>query len=90
MAELHEECGVFGMWLPAQGDVADKAYYALYALQHRGQEGCGIAVNRDGAITTHKGLGLVHDVFDQRSLKGSDKVRWRWPTPATVRRVAGN
>lgn len=69
MAELHEECGVFGMWLPAQGDVADKAYYALYALQHRGQEGCGIAVNRDGAITTHKGLGLVHDVFDQRSLE---------------------
>jgi len=68
MDELHEECGLFGIWLPECGNVALQSYHALYALQHRGQEGCGIAVNKDGEITVHKGLGLVRDVFDQRAL----------------------
>ena len=61
---LHEECGVFGIYDRAGGDdVAAAAYSALYALQHRGQESCGIAVNDDGVITGHRDLGLVNEVF---------------------------
>ena len=60
---LHEECGVFGIFSPATTDVASLAYYGLYALQHRGQEGCGIAVNDDGLFTAYKDVGLVCDVF---------------------------
>lgn len=63
MKHIHEECGVFGIWSPTEYDVASEAYMALYALQHRGQESCGIAVNRDGVITAHKDVGLVPDVF---------------------------
>ena len=65
----HEECGVFGIWMPSTADVASSAYYALYALQHRGQESCGIAVNDDGVITSHKDVGLVPDVFDRERLE---------------------
>ena len=46
--DLHEECGVFGVISPERADVADMAYYGLYALQHRGQESCGIVINDDG------------------------------------------
>ena len=60
---LHEECGVFGVRLPERGDVASLAYYALYSLQHRGQESCGIAVNDDGVIRAYRDVGLVGDVF---------------------------
>ncbi|MFR7838493.1 MAG: amidophosphoribosyltransferase, partial [Faecalibacterium sp.] len=61
---LHEECGVFGIYDRAgTEDVAAAAYSALYALQHRGQESCGIAVNEDGVITGHRDLGLVNEVF---------------------------
>ncbi len=60
---LHEECGVFGVRLPEQGDVASLAYYALYSLQHRGQESAGIAVNDDGVIRAYRDVGLVGDVF---------------------------
>ena len=60
---IHEECGVFGICSPMTTDVAVSAYYALYALQHRGQESCGIAVNADGVIKSHKDLGLVPEVF---------------------------
>ena len=60
---IHEECGVFGVYSQRQEDVASLAYYGLYALQHRGQEGCGIVVNDDGVFTGHKGLGLVSEVF---------------------------
>ncbi|MBP0963598.1 MAG: amidophosphoribosyltransferase [Oscillospiraceae bacterium] len=63
MKHIHEECGVFGIWSPTEYDVASEAYMALYALQHRGQESCGIAVNNDGDITAHKDVGLVPDVF---------------------------
>jgi len=63
---LHEECGVFGIYDPdGKEDVAHAAYTALYALQHRGQEACGIAVNDDGLITAHKDVGLVPDVFNK-------------------------
>ena len=61
---LHEECGVFGIYDRAgTEDVAAAAYSALYALQHRGQESCGIAVNDDGVINGHRDLGLVNEVF---------------------------
>ncbi len=61
---MHEECGVFGIYDKAgKDDVAAAAYSALYALQHRGQESCGIAVNVDGVIDGHRGLGLVNEVF---------------------------
>lgn len=67
---LHEECGVFGIHeANANANVAASTYFALYALQHRGQESCGIAVNDDGVITCHKNVGLVPDVFDRETLE---------------------
>ncbi|MBQ6173145.1 MAG: amidophosphoribosyltransferase [Clostridia bacterium] len=61
--KLHEECGVFGIYRREGVGVVDETYHALYALQHRGQESCGMAVNVDGVITCHKDIGLVTDVF---------------------------
>ncbi len=58
-----EECGVFGIYDKSGKDCARTIYYALYALQHRGQESCGMAVNDDNHIFCHKDLGLVPDVF---------------------------
>ena len=60
---LHEECGVFGVISPQAADVAGMAYYGLYALQHRGQESCGMVINDDGVFFSHKDLGLVSEVF---------------------------
>ena len=60
---IHEECGVFGVFSPEPRDVAGLCYYGLYALQHRGQESCGIVVNDDGLFASHKDLGLVGQVF---------------------------
>ncbi len=65
---IHEECGVFGVFAPQSTDVAGLTYYGLYALQHRGQEACGIVVNDDGLFYSHKDLGLVGDVFDSNHL----------------------
>lgn len=68
-SKLHEECGVFGIFRRNGDSVVPETYRALYALQHRGQESCGIAVNRDGVITCHKDLGLVNDVFTRDTLE---------------------
>ncbi|MDY3030519.1 MAG: amidophosphoribosyltransferase [Clostridia bacterium] len=65
---LGEECGVFAIYDP-KGDCARTTYYGLYALQHRGQESCGIAVNNNRDITYHKDMGLVNDVFDESVLQ---------------------
>jgi amidophosphoribosyltransferase len=65
MDKLHEECGIFGIYDREGLDAAREAYIALYALQHRGQESAGIAVNDAGVILAHKDLGLVHDVFNE-------------------------
>ena len=65
---IHEECGVFGVISPQVTDVARLAYYGLYALQHRGQESCGIVVNDDGLFASHKDLGLVSEVFHAEAL----------------------
>ncbi|MCF0131110.1 MAG: amidophosphoribosyltransferase [Pseudobutyrivibrio sp.] len=62
---IHEECGVFGAYNAKCQDVASMAYYGLYALQHRGQESCGIVVNEDGVFTSYKDLGLVSEVFER-------------------------
>ena len=66
--KLGEECGVFAIYDPA-GDVAHSTYYALYALQHRGQESCGIAVNNNRDISQYKDMGLVNDVFSEEILE---------------------
>ena len=65
---LHEECGVFGIWSPERDSVAASAYYALQALQHRGQESAGIALSDDGVFRLKKGDGLVSEVFDKGTL----------------------
>ena len=61
--DIHEECGVFGVIADKPFNVAGVCYYGLYALQHRGQESCGIVVNDDGLFVSHKDLGLVSEVF---------------------------
>jgi amidophosphoribosyltransferase len=67
-SEIHEECGVFGIYDLDGLDAARETYLALYALQHRGQESCGIAVNDDGVIFSHKDLGLIPEVFNEMVL----------------------
>lgn len=69
MSKIHEECGVFGVFSTQTRDVASTAYYGLFALQHRGQESCGIAVNDDGLFASHKDVGLVEEVFTTRALQ---------------------
>ena len=66
---IHEECGVFGVIRPEPADVGRIVYYGLYALQHRGQESCGIVVNDDGVFASHKDLGLVGEVFSHDVLE---------------------
>ena len=69
LMSIHEECGVFGVYSPKPENLASLVYYGLYALQHRGQEGCGIAVNDDGVFTSRKGLGLISEVFTRSELQ---------------------
>ena len=74
--ELHEECGVFGVF--GVPDAASLSYYGLHALQHRGQEGAGIvAVDEGGIFRRIKGSGLVTEVFDEAklaTLKGNTAI----------------
>ena len=65
---VHEECGVFGVFSDLPTDAAHLCYYGLYALQHRGQESCGIVVNDDGVFVSHKDTGLVSEVFSEKTL----------------------
>lgn len=70
--ELHEECGVFGAYDMDGNDVAASIYYGLFALQHRGQESCGISVSETngprGHVKACKGMGLVNEVFTPESI----------------------
>lgn len=66
--ELHEECGVFGVYSQENRNVAYTVYYGLYALQHRGQESAGIAVAFADKISYYKGMGLVPDIFSNGKL----------------------
>jgi amidophosphoribosyltransferase len=97
-----DECGVFGIYAP-EHDVARMAYFALYALQHRGQESAGIAAaDRGGYIITQRALGLVNQVFkehDLRALAGDlaiGHVRYsttgsnEWENSQPVHRSAGS
>ena len=61
-------CGVFGIYTREERDISKIIYYGLYALQHRGQESAGIAVNNNGYIDYHKDLGLAHEIFDDKIL----------------------
>ncbi len=64
-----EECGVFGIYgEPEVTRITDCVYHGLYSLQHRGQEGAGIAVNDSGEIRVHKDTGLVNEVFTRKTL----------------------
>ncbi len=63
----HEECGVFGIFAPGR-DVARTTFFALYALQHRGQEAAGIATCDGRMLHMHKGMGLVSQVFNEENL----------------------
>ena len=65
---IHEECGVFGVMGTKKENAAGIVYYGLYALQHRGQESCGIVVNADGVFSSYKDLGLVSEVFSKETL----------------------
>ena len=69
--QIREACGVFGVYAPGQ-PVANLSYLGLYALQHRGQESAGIAVSDGDTITAVKDMGLVSQVFDERSLASLD------------------
>lgn len=68
MSEIREECGVFGIFSPRTTNVAQSVYYGLFALQHRGQESCGIVVNDDGVFQSYKDVGLVETVFTPSAL----------------------
>ena len=65
---IHEECGVFGITGNLNAGIARDVYHGLYALQHRGQESCGIVVNDDGVFAVCKALGLVGEVFSEAEL----------------------
>ena len=66
--KLHDECGVFGIFDRNNLTLSPLVYYGLFALQHRGQESCGIAINDDGIIHCHKAMGLVSEVFKPETL----------------------
>lgn len=102
--KLSEECGVFAIYDP-KGDVARSTYYGLYALQHRGQESCGIAVCKDREISHYKQMGLVSEAFNDDIINSLDGImaigHVRYPSgkerkiienaqPLVVRYVKGN
>ncbi|NLJ96491.1 MAG: amidophosphoribosyltransferase [Clostridiales bacterium] len=72
-SELHEECGVFGAYDLEGNDVVSTIYYGLFALQHRGQESCGMAVSDTngpkGEVMSCKGMGLVSEVCTEENLE---------------------
>jgi len=75
--KLKEECGVFGIFDKNGFNTAEMTYYGLYALQHRGQESAGIAVNDKGRIIYHKQMGMVPEIFDDvilNHLKGQAAI----------------
>lgn len=64
--KFHDECGVFGIF--GHPEASRMAYLGLYALQHRGQESCGVVSSQDGVLHSERAMGLVSDVFDQARL----------------------
>ncbi len=105
--KLHEECGVLGIYdkKGELSDIVNSTYYGLYALQHRGQESCGMAINDNGIITKYRDLGLVNEVFTKEVMahlpKGQMSVgHCRYATtgiqtranaqPLVIRHIKGN
>jgi len=68
MHEVHEGCGIFGVYSTKLENVALLTYYGLYALQHRGQESCGIAVSSGDEFHLHKDVGLVQEVLTEKAI----------------------
>ena len=66
--KMEEECGVFGVYCKENKEVSQMCYYAMYALQHRGQESAGITVSNGGQLYSYKGMGLTADVFTEEIL----------------------
>ncbi len=66
--KMEEECGVFGIYCKENKEVSQMCYYAMYALQHRGQESAGITVSNGGQLYSYKGMGLTADVFTEETL----------------------
>lgn len=66
--KFRDECGIFGIRRMDGQTAAPFVYYGLYALQHRGQESCGIVANRSGVLEQRRGMGLVSEVFTSREL----------------------
>ncbi len=70
--ELHEECGVFGIW--GDADAAQKAYWGTFSLQHRGQESGGLAVLDHGTLSVDKGMGLFQDAVPVKNRRGEAAI----------------
>ncbi len=66
---LNEDCGVFGIYNNDNLDIVEETYLALLSLQHRGQAGAGLAVNKDGEIKCLKDVGLVSEALNQKNLE---------------------
>ncbi len=66
---IHEECGVFGILDKNSAGLGHTLYFGLYALQHRGQESCGMAVFDNHQLRIHKEMGLVNQVFNENLLE---------------------
>lgn len=84
---MHEECGVFGVYSEETHDVASTVYYGLYALQHRGQESCGIAVAYANKIEYYKGMGLFPTSFRSIPCRNCPKGTSRSATSGIRRRA---
>ena len=69
MSELHDECGVFGIYKnDSDTDIVEETYLSLYALQHRGQIGAGIAVNNNGNMTHYKDFGMIPEALPEKEI----------------------
>ena len=78
-----EACGVFGVFAPEKRDLAPMVYHGLFALQHRGQESAGIALNDDGLFRAHRDAGLVGEVFPATSWRSWARATSPWAMCAT-------
>lgn len=72
--KIHDECGVFGIFANGDIDIVDETYLALYALQHRGAMGAGIAVNDNGNMSVVKGMGVVPEALTEKELSRLKKA----------------
>ena len=68
MSEIKEACGVMGIFSNDELNLPKEMYYGLFALQHRGQESCGMAVSNNGVVNSYKDMGLVNEVFDDAKI----------------------